>query len=148
MRWAAREAKACCKAAASSLAWHVYEVVLPGHVVEGYMIEGEHMIGRDGHNHTPYGHEVSPSPRCGQSGLRPSTLIILYPFTDIRSAGGEGNCAARGRDHPRHGAGPRLRATARAAVHRGAGAGGLCRKVAFSRPNPKIGSQKINGLRD
>jgi len=25
---------------------------------------------------------------------------------------------------------------------------GLCRKVAFSRPNPKIGSQKINGLRD
>jgi CheY-like chemotaxis protein len=24
----------------------------------------------------------------------------------------------------------------------------LCRKVAFSRPNPKIGFQKINGLRD
>ena len=24
---------------------------------------------------------------------------------------------------------------------------GLCRKVGFWRPNPKIGSQKINGLR-
>jgi predicted TIM-barrel fold metal-dependent hydrolase len=26
--------------------------------------------------------------------------------------------------------------------------GWLCRKVVFSRPNPQIGSQKINGLRD
>jgi len=29
-----------------------------------------------------------------------------------------------------------------------AGLWGLCRKFAFLRPHPKIGCQKINGLRD